>query len=469
MNMSGNLAALRPTRILIVDDDRGFHGVIKQSLKGRYEVRSAYNSDEAVLLLKKAPTDIILLDIQMRTPTEGFDAIPKFREIDPDPAIIMISGLTDVNAFREAMKHAVHDYIPKDFAPEQLAMAIEAVLSRRELIRKTRQQSYEISSKRDQPLLIGGSPAIQRLLKMIEKLKKSNANVLIYGESGTGKEVVASLIRGLMPDGSPAPFISVDSATIQSTTAESTLFGHEKGAFTGADKTKRGLFEEADGGIIFFDELGNMPLEIQAKLLRVIQEKEVLRLGSSRPIPSDFRVISATNRDMDQMAKEGLFKSDLLQRLNVLPIEIPPLRERKEDLPELIPHFLAKIAKGAPPCELSDESMEALQIYDWPGNVRELLNSLIFAHTMATDGKIEVSELPSKIRDAARVGRVDKSAPRGFFERLAEAEKSLLKEEYEKQAGNISKMALSIGMDRSHLHGKLKEFGIHTPTERKKT
>lgn len=466
--MSGNLAALRPTRILIVDDDRGFHAVIKQALKGRYEVRSAYNSDEAIVLLKKAPADILLLDIQMRTPTEGFDAIPKFREIDPDPAIIMISGLTDVNAFREAMKHAVHDYIPKDFAPEQLALAIEAVLARKELIRKTRQQSFEINSKKDQPRLIGSSPAIHRLLKMIEKLKKSNANVLIYGESGTGKEVVASLIRGVMADGSPAPFISVDSATIQSTTAESTLFGHEKGAFTGADKMKRGLFEEADGGIIFFDELGNMPLEIQAKLLRVIQEKEVLRLGSSRPIPSDFRVISATNRDMDQMAKEGLFKGDLLQRLNVLPIEIPPLRERKEDLVELVPYFLEKISKGKELLEISEEAMDALRIYQWPGNVRELVNTLTFAHTMATDGKIEISELPSKIREAARLGLVDPDAPRNFFEKLAQAEKNLLREEYEKYDGNITKMALAIGMDRSHLHGKLKDLGIHTPIERRK-
>jgi DNA-binding NtrC family response regulator len=409
--------------------------------------------------------DIILLDIQMRTSNEGFETIPKIRELDPDAAIIMISGLTDMSAFREAIKHSVHDYIPKDFAPEHLAMAIDAVLERKTLIKKARQQAFELRNLKEPPRLIGRSPAIQRLLKIIEKLRRSHANVLIVGESGTGKEVVASLIRCESADGSPTPFVTIDSATIQSSTAESTLFGHEKGAFTGADKVKRGLFEEADGGIIFFDELANMPLEIQAKLLRVIQEKEVLRMGSARPIPSDFRVISATNRNMDQMALDGQFKADLLQRLNVLPIEIPPLRERKEDIPELIEHFLVKAAKNEPACRMSEEAKELMVRYDWPGNVRELGNAIIYAHTMAADGVIEITELPSKVRDAK--GAESAAPPRGYFERLAEAERALLQEEYDQSEGNITKMAMTIGMDRSHLHHKLREFGIHRPGDRR--
>ncbi len=472
--MSGSLASKRPIRVLIVDDDQGFHSVIKLALKGRYEIRSAYHSDEATVLLKKGESDVILLDIQMRTPTEGFDAIPKLRELAPEAGIIMVSGMTDVWAFREALKNSVHDYVPKDFTPEHLAMSIESVLERKRLQRRDRQNRLELKGYQVPPKLVGSSASVDRLRRLLEKLRRSHANILITGESGTGKEVVARLLRGRDSEDRLEPFISIDSATIQSSTAESILFGHEKGAFTGADKMSRGLFEEADGGIIYFDEIGNMSLDIQAKLLRVIQEKEVLRLGSSRPIPLDFRVVAATNKNLEQMAADGLFKEDLLQRLSVLPVEIPPLRERKEDIPELVHHFISLLPTNnsqEAALELSEESLAMLQAYPWPGNIRELSNAIVYAHAMSLDGKVEPSDLPSRVREGSRGTHKGTQTKTGgklsFQERLADFEKALLTEEYISHEGNVSRMAVTIGMDRSHLHHKLRGLGIHKPTDRK--
>jgi DNA-binding NtrC family response regulator len=466
--MFKDLASRRPTRILIVDDNQNFHLMIKTALKGKFEFRSAYHGDEALVILKKEAIDIVLMDVQMRTPNEGFETIPKVRDIDPEMIIIMSTGLTDVNTLREAIKLGVHDYIPKDFSVEQLQMAIESATERRKTQKRDRQSRTELRTIQQKPKLIGSSPQAERIRMMIQKLRRSHANILITGESGTGKEVVARLLRGEDEEGRLAPFISIDSSTIQSSTAESVLFGYEKGAFTGAEKQTRGLFEEADGGIIYFDEIGNMPLDIQAKLLRVIQEKEILRMGSSRTIPLDFRVVAATNKDLEKMAQEGQFKEDLLQRINVLPIALPPLRERKEDLPELIRYLAERNHLGSDPLiRFSEEAMEALLNYDWPGNIRELSNALVYAQTMSVEGWVEKSDLPSKIRDQRSIQGQPRAEQLSLQKRLWDFEKSLFEEEYKKHDGNVSKMAIAIDMDRSHLHQKLKHFGIHRPNEKK--
>jgi two-component system response regulator AtoC len=329
-------------QILICDDDSLYHMALKTALKGIYDCRSVYNTDEAIAVLKNHAIDILLLDVQMRSPEEGLEALPKIREIDPELSIVMISGSTEFETVREAMRRGAIDYIPKDFNPDDLIHTVEQALERKKLLNRHEQQNYEVASQQRKNILIGDSPAVRSMKKMIDKFKNSAANVLITGETGAGKEVVARSLRGTLPDGSLAPFVAIDSATIQSSIAESVLFGYEKGAFTGAERANKGVFEEANGGIVYFDELGNMPLEIQSKLLRVLQEKEVTRLGSTKTLQLDFRVICATNRDLELMVKQGLFKDDLFQRLNVLPISIPPLRERKEDLPLLIAHFLGR-------------------------------------------------------------------------------------------------------------------------------
>jgi DNA-binding NtrC family response regulator len=446
--------------VLICDDDSLYHLALKTSLKADYECRSAYNSDEALAIVKHQAIDILLLDVQMRRPEEGLEAIPKIRELDPDLPIVMISGNIGFETVRKALTLGAVDYVPKDFNPDDLAHVLGRVLERRTLITRQEQRNFETSSEQKKHVLIGESKPIQEVRRLIEKFRDSPANVLITGETGCGKEVVARLLRGSLKDGSLAPFVAVDSSTIQSTTAESTLFGHEKGAFTGAERLVKGVFEEADGGIVYFDELANMPLPIQVKLLRVLQEKEVTRLGSTKALKLDFRVVCATNRNLDEMAARGEFKDDVLQRLNVLPIQLPTLRDRVEDIPLLVNHFLKQEDRAG--LSFADEALEVLKRYSWPGNIRELANVIAFTATMADSDVIEIADLPPKLRDLARpASKSGASNASGFYEKVAQFESKLLTEAYSEYQGNISKMALGLGMDRSHLYTKLKEFGLH--------
>lgn len=285
--------------LVICDDDATFHIAVKYTLKNQYDCRSAYNGDEALALVRNHPVAIILLDVQMRTVDEGLRYIPRLLEVDPELPIVMSSAMTDFVTVREAMQRGATDYVPKNFDPDDLVLTLARVLGHRNLLRRKNQESYEVKQGLRQHVLIGDAPTIQALRKKIEKFRASTATVVITGETGTGKEVVARQLRGVRADGSLMPFVAVDSATIQSSTAESILFGHERGAFTGAERTTKGVFEEADGGIVYFDEIGNMPLDIQVKLLRVLQEKEITRLGSSRVIKLDFRVVCATNRNLE--------------------------------------------------------------------------------------------------------------------------------------------------------------------------
>jgi DNA-binding NtrC family response regulator len=311
-------------------------------------------------------------------------------------------------------------------------------------------------------MIVGNSFQIRELKRTIDKIRKSTGNVLITGESGTGKELVARELRGTLADGSPAPFVSVDSATIQSSMAESLLFGHEKGAFTGADRAKSGLFEEAHGGIIYFDEIENMPIEIQAKLLRVIQEKEVMRLGASKATPLSFRVVSATNQPLDQWVTQGKFKADLFQRLNVLPISLPPLRDRSEDIPLLVEHFLKQSGRKL---NFSIKTVETMKTYSWPGNVRELSNLVTYLTAMSDSDFILPTDLPAKIRgqDIQNDFKAFQQENRSFYDTIRTFEKELLTREFARHRGVISRMAASLGMDRSHLYQKLKEYQVHRP------
>jgi DNA-binding NtrC family response regulator len=463
----------RLPQLLICDDDAVFQLSVKQVVKGKYECRTAYNADEALVILRKHPVDILLLDIQMRSTSEGLNFIPKFLEIDPDLAISMVSGLTDYKTVRDAMVLGAADYIGKDLEPEALLLSLGKLLERRALIQRKDQQNFEAVTVQKQHSLVGQSPQIIQLRKTLERIRKSPANVVIFGETGTGKEVVARQLRGMLPDGSLAPFIAVDSSTIQSSTAESLLFGHEKGAFTGAEKTTKGIFEEAHGGLVYFDEIANMPLDIQAKLLRVLQEKEVARLGSSKVMQLDFRVVCATNKNLDEMVKTGQFKDDLLQRLSVLPIELAPLRERRDDIPLLVEHFMRKQPLAANGLSFTSEALEILMNYAWPGNIRELSNLIAYVVAMTEGNEVDVADLPPKIRDAVqsaarsalKSGAIMAGSAAGgnFYDQVGAFESALLAQAYTQHDANVSKMALALGMDRSHLYTKLKEYGIHGP------
>jgi two-component system nitrogen regulation response regulator NtrX len=447
--------------VLICDDDDTFHLAVKYALKNQFRCLSAKNGDEALVLLKKTSFDLVLLDIQMRTSDEGLRYLPKFLEIDPELSVIVASGVTDFNTVREAMKRGAADYVPKDFNIDDLGHTLHLALERRQLLKEKEQKDFELCTEQKKHVLIGESPQMKDIRKVIEKIKTSQANVIITGETGTGKEVVARQLRTVRKDGSLLPFVAVDSATIQSSMAESILFGHERGAFTGADQMKKGLFEEAHEGVIYFDEISNMPLEIQSKLLRVLQEKEVMRVGSSKAIPLEFKVICATNKNLEDLVRAGQFKDDLYQRLCVIPLELTPLRERKQDILPLIKHFIALNSSTEKTISFSDDAMELMKNYSWPGNVRELANLIAYLTAMIDGSEVLVQDLPSKMRETSQ----NRSSAQGsdeFYKRVQEFEKQVLGAEYEKFEGNVSRMANALGMDRSHLHTKLKLYGIHS-------
>jgi DNA-binding NtrC family response regulator len=447
-------------RILVCDDDVLFRKTLALLLKEYGEVTAVQNTDEAIGVLSKRTFDLVLMDVQMRTPDEGIRAISSIRAIDKDVTLVMLSGVRDFRTVREALVSGADDWLGKDFEPEQFKLTIERALEKRRLEGVARKRGSETSRAAGRVRLVGESAAMAQVRKWIEKFRASDANVLITGETGTGKEIVARLLRKTGPDGTPEPFVAVDSATLHAQTAESILFGHEKGAFTGAESLRRGLFEEADGGIIFFDEIANMPLPIQAKLLRVLQEKEIVRLGSARPIPLEFRVVAATNRPLDALAAKGEFLPDLIQRLNVLPIAIPPLRERKEDLSGLVEHFLETKTGGR--VRMTEDALAALAGYDWPGNVRELSALVDYSLALIDDSVIDVADLHPKIREARPSGAKSSGDPEGsFYERIEAYEAAVLREAYAKHEGNVSRLAAALGMDRSHLHTKLKLHGIH--------
>jgi len=327
-------------RLLICDDDRLLHTALKLGLKSKYDVSSAYHGDEALAFLRRQCFQAVILDIRIRTQDEGLRYISRLRDLDSDMAIIIVSGVQEFSVVKEALRLGADDYIVKDSEVESWIIALDRAIEKKILFRKNEIHRSELDRVNQKNVLIGSSEKIELLRKQIARARESSASILIQGETGVGKEIVARLLRQSSPKGDLKPFIAVDSATIQNSMAESLLFGYEKGAFTGADKSTRGLFEEANGGSIYFDEMGNMPVSIQNKILRVIQEKEVMRLGSSRSISLSFRVISATNRDLGEMVAQGSFKEDLYHRINVIPLWVPPLRERKEDIPLLIDYFV---------------------------------------------------------------------------------------------------------------------------------
>jgi two-component system nitrogen regulation response regulator NtrX len=460
-------------RVLVCDDDKNIHLALKSALGKEYDIKSAYNGDEARAILKSNTMEIVLMDMEMRTPTEGLDTIPKLIEIQPEVIVIFFSGKTDFQYVRNAMKNGAYDYVPKDSGAEELRHVFSKALETRKLKTQKRQAQREIKTANKHNVIIGKSAAIEKIKKQIERARVSPAPIVIFGETGTGKEVVARLLRKTSPDGSLEPFVAVDSGTFQSSVSESVLFGYEKGAFTGAEKTTRGLFEEANEGVIYFDELANMPLEIQNKLLRVIQEKEVLRIGSSRPISLDFRVICATNQDLDKLVAEGKFKDDLYQRMNVLQIQIPPLRERTEDIPLLLEHYSDTLSNGLPKIQFLPETIEVIQRYPFPGNIRELVNLIQYLYSMSEETQISPLDLPPKFHKSASAPAgasaqghspvfADSFSEKNFYKRVEQFEKGFLEQEYKRLDGNVSKMSAELGMDRSYLHSKLKNYGIHT-------
>ena len=366
-------------KILVVDDERSMRELLELVLKREgYAVHTAENGTRALEFVRQNVYDLLISDVKMPD-INGIDLLERVREISPETMVIMITAFATVDTARRAFKLGAEDFVIKDsgFDVEELKVTVGKVLEKKHLRQENVLLKRELRQRNSLDNIIGRSPQMQAVYQMIETVAATTSTVLITGESGTGKELVARAIHS-MSNRASAPFVSINCGAFTETLLESELFGYMKGSFTGAVSNRKGLFEAAEGGTIFLDEIGETTPAMQVKMLRVLQERSIRRVGGIEEIPVDVRVIAATNRDLAQMVEDGTFRNDLFYRISVIPIEMPPLRSRRADIPDLVRHFLEKYsaAAGRPTLEISEDAMRYLESYDWPGNVRELENTI---------------------------------------------------------------------------------------------
>ena len=456
------------TSILIVDDEPD----IRQSLIDAftdegYEAEGAADGQEALRIIAQETPDLVFLDIWMPD-LDGMQVLQQLKENNPDLPVIMISGHGSIETAVQATKLGAFDFIEKPFSLEKLVITAQNALT----ISRLRQENLLLKKQfADKPQIIGNSPAISKLHQQIRIIGPTNGWVLISGENGTGKELVARAIH-CYSNRRDKPFIDVNCAAIPENLIESELLGHEKGAFTGATERKKGKFELAHDGTIFLDEIGDMSLNTQAKILRVLQEQSFSRLGSSKTIAINVRVIAATNKNLEEEISKGTFREDLFYRLNVIPVIVPPLRERHEDIPLLAATFLGFYAgeRGEPDKQLSPEAMAILQDYNWPGNVRELKNLMERLAIMSPARIITAKDLPAYLRggDTRPESEAMSKSPGANFllhdnfgEAVSQFEKFYLAAKLKEFDGNISRTAAKIGVTRRNLHRKIKALGLN--------
>lgn len=458
------MASSKTTKILIVDDDLGHLASIKMIVRSwGYEVETAEDGDIAVEKVKSEPVDLILMDVRM-TNMSGIEALKEIKTYNPAIPVIIMTAYSSIGSAVEALKAGSYDYLIKPLDFEVLKLAIERASEHAGLKEENRALKAHLKENYDMANIIGRSQAMIKLLEMMSMVARSEATVLITGESGTGKELIARSLHFNSPR-REKPLVVVNCAAITETLLESELFGHEKGSFTGADKRREGRFEQADLGTIFLDEIGEMSPTMQAKLLRVLQEKEIQRVGGEETIQLDVRVIAATNRDLEFEVAQGRFREDLFYRLNVMPLNVPPLRKRQEDIPLLAQHFMKKFAeknrktvKGFIPL-----AMDMLINYEWPGNVRELENAVERAVILLTGEHITEKQLPLNITerypDLAEPNTPDIKVTDGSRS-LEEIEKEAIMETLNASGGNKAEAARRLGVTRKTLHNKLKHYGL---------
>jgi DNA-binding NtrC family response regulator len=456
-------------RILCVDDE----DIVIRSCRrvlgdGEFEVDSVQSGIDALKQIEDKPYDVMILDIMMPR-MDGIEVLQRVKEAHPDLEVVMITGLSQVETAVRSMKLGAFDYLTKPFDPDELKLVVERALERRRLLQENLNLKTAVSSKYRFENVVGTSPRMQEVFRLIAKCAPTNSTVLLTGESGTGKELVARAIHynSLRKDKS---FVPVDCTSLSENLLESELFGHVKGAFTGAIANKRGLFEVASGGTLFLDEIGNIPLSIQAKLLRVIQEREFKAVGDTRTQTANVRLVAATNKDLKAMVQGGTFREDLYYRLNVFPIHIPPLRERREDIPALAFHFLKACAKELDKAvtEISEGAMNVLLAYDWPGNVRELENTVHRAVILAADKVIRRAHLvnilgpaPAADADVPRTGDELKRTKKAAREKSVESiEKAFVVEALKRNNWNVTRSAEDTGMQRANFQALMKKHNV---------
>jgi len=452
--------------ILIIDDEPQIRRILPKLIaKFDCEVKAVESAEQGLNLIDQQNFDLILLDLRLPGKS-GLEIIKDIKQKNPSTCLVVITAYGSVEVAIQAMKLGADDFLQKPFDTEQIRMIVRQVLERKELLKSVpeKELSQELEIE-----LVGNSKQIQELKHMIERVAKVKSTVLIMGETGTGKELVARLIHRLS-DRADKQFVVVNCAAVPGTLLESEFFGHIKGAFTDAVENKAGFFEVANGGTIFLDEIGELDFNLQAKLLRVLEEGEVVRLGSTKPISIDVRIITATNRDLRQMVEDKKFRQDLYYRLSVIPIMVPPLREHKEDLPILISHILGKLRKGTGPqvTGVSQEYLEILKHYNFPGNVRELENIIEHSVLLCSQQILTPETLPDSVLQASGA---EELAKKGIEAGLSlKQAKTLATEQMESKliqrmlnecGNNFSLTARKLGISRSALYYKIKKYKIN--------
>ncbi|HKR96358.1 MAG TPA: sigma-54 dependent transcriptional regulator [Candidatus Angelobacter sp.] len=453
-------------RFLIVDDHPSVRKLcLTVGASVGFDCVEAESAEAALTQLESDSPDIILADLMMPN-MSGLEFLPRVKQLLPHAEIAIMTGHGSIETAVQAMKLGAYDYITKPFRIEELKLLLQRMAEKVKLVAENQFLRDRVSTEMELNGIVGSSSKIQDVLRMVARLKDTRTPVLITGESGTGKELVARAIhyRGLL---SKRPFVAVDCGSLVPTLIESELFGYEKGAFTGALRSKEGLFQSANGGTIFLDEIGELSQELQAKLLRVLQEKEVRPVGSNQKIKVDVRVIAATNRDLEAAQKEGKFRKDLYFRLNVVTVHLPPLRERRSDVTALVHYFLDRFAPGKT-LGISSEAMRCMLQYDWPGNVRELENCIERAVALGSQDVLELADLPPAIRAQqepaaivepfiGQTGQVGQAVGNADLEEL---ERDTIQRVFEQVQGDKARARKMLGISRATLYRKLKRYNI---------
>jgi len=446
-------------RVLIADDEKNMRWVLGQALQAEgYDVVEACDGKEALSAIAEQTPDLMVLDHKMPAP-DGMEVLRRIRAKGQTFPIIMLTAHGNVQTAVEAMKAGASEYLTKPFDLEELKLSIQKALRMSELAAEVSRLREELDKDYDVEGIVAQDPEMLAILETVRKVAPTGATTIIYGESGTGKELVARALHKLS-DRASKPFVSVSAGALPETLLESELFGYEKGAFTGATNAKPGRFELANGGTLFLDEIGDVTPAVQVKLLRVLQERTFERLGGTRSIEVDVRVVAATNQDLQQLIADGTFREDLFYRLNVVPITLPPLRRRRSDIPVLVAHFLGKLAAAEK--TINPEAMQLLVDYQWPGNIRELENTIERMVILSHGDVLGVEDLPAEIRSGVRVADAGARCfvlPEDGLD-LEEVELDLIKQALDRAGGVAPKAAKLLGLTARTLEARMEKYGL---------
>ncbi|ATB46274.1 sigma-54-dependent transcriptional regulator [Corallococcus macrosporus] len=456
----------RPS-VLVVDDKENMRHLFTRILGDAYQVRTVEDGGRALALIQAQQFDLVVTDIRMPG-ADGFEVLKAVKQHSPDTEVIMVTAYASVSKAVEAIKEGAYDYLPKPFDPDEASLVVARALERKRLKEQAATLRRELEGVYSFQNIIGRSAPMRALYSLLERAAELDITVLITGETGTGKELVARAIHYHGPR-KDRPFVAVNCGALPSELIESELFGHARGAFTGAVETKPGLFESASGGTIFLDEIGELPLAVQVKLNRTLQDKEVRRVGDSVARRIDARVITATHRDLKAEVAAGRFREDLYYRLNVFPVQLPPLRERREDIPLLAMFFVQKAAKTyrQPVDGLEPDALRALTGYSWPGNVRQLENAIERAVAIATSARVGAGDLPPEITGEQQGALLTNQLVKMPFREAVDLARDRASRDYliallREFGGNVTRAAERAGMERESLHRLLKRYGLRS-------